>query len=330
MKRTGIYFIGALVASAAVAFAFQSGASMVSGHATALAKADGMSTRLISVSAGGGRMQTSVDFAKPNFLRIDSATSLTVSDGKDLYTFYKGQNVYTKVATTNEAIAKALAGDLFLAVRPFFVPNALSGMTSVKTGAAVNRKGAELTPVSGNIGTGKRATFYIGADGLARQLELSETGDGKSESTIVDLVDLMMVRPAASKFVFTAPAGSKEVDPNEMTAAKWYYSLDEAKADAQRNNRPILIDMYTDWCHWCKVLDAEVFPTAEFKNKAKSFTLCKINPEKDPGGDQGFGVDGFPTTVFLNKNGQEIHRLVGYKPVDGYLAEMDKALAATR
>jgi len=329
MKRTSLYLTGALAACAAMAFALQNGPSMISQHAKAIAGADGLSTRVISVSVGGGRAQTSVDLAKPNLFRIDSPTTLMVSDGANIFTYFKGQNVYTKEAVTNDNVVKALDGDGYLALRPFFAPNSLAGLTSIKTGSEVNRKGTILTPVSGNVG-GKRLTLYVAADGIARQAELSSTGDAKAESTIFDYTDLKIGRPDASKFVFKAPDGSKQVDPSEFTAAKWYYSLDEAKADAQRNNRPILVDMYTDWCHWCKVLDAEVFPTAEFKNKAKSFTLCKINPEKDANKDYGFGVDGFPTTLFLNKNGQEIHRLVGYKPLAGYLGEMDTALSKNK
>ncbi|MBL8060806.1 MAG: thioredoxin family protein [Chthonomonas sp.] len=329
MKRTSFYLVGAMVACAAAAFALQNGSSMISGHAKAVSNAEGLSTRIISVSVGGGRAQTSVDLGKPNLFRIDGPTSLKVSDGTNIFTYYKGQNVYTKEAMKADSLGRALEGDGFMALRPFFVANSLSGLTSIKTGTEVNRKGVILTPVSGNIG-GKKLTLYVGEDGVARQAEVSASGDGKTESTIFDYTELKLGKVDASKFEFKAPAGSKEVDPGEFTASKWYTSLDEAKADAQRNNRPILVDMYTDWCHWCKVLDAEVFPTAEFKNKAKSFTLCKINPEKDPNKDYGFGVDGFPTTLFLNKNGQEIHRLVGFKPLDGYLGEMDTALGKNK
>ncbi len=330
MKRTGIYTIGALVATAAVAFAIQSGATLLQGHSGALAKADGLSTRLVAVSAGGGRLQTTVDMAKPNFLRIDGPTTLTISDGKDLYTLYKGQNAFVKKAVSAEALAAAMSGDQFLALRPFFMANALNGMTSVKTAAAVNRKGMEMTPVSGNLG-GKRATLYISAaDSIARQVELTETGDGKTESLIIDMLDMTLARPAASKFTFKAPAGSREMDEAEMTAVKWYYTMDEAKADAARTNRPIMMDLYTDWCHFCKKLDAEVFSTAEFKAKARSFVLLKINPEKDPGQNQGFEVEGFPTVIFMTKGGQEIHRSVGFRPTDLFLAEMDKALSNNR
>lgn len=328
MKRTGFYFTSALVACAAAAFALQNGPSMIAQHAKVISSADGLSTRVISVSVGGGRSQTSVDLAKPNLFRIDGPTTLKVSDGNNVFTLFKGQNVYTKEAATKEVIAKAMEGDDFLALRPFFAPAALAGVTSAKAGAEVNRKGVVLKQVSGNF-NGKKITLSIGDDGVARQAEVSAAGDGKSESTIFDYTDLKLIRPAANKFEFKAPDGSKQVDPAEFMSSKWYYTLEEAKADAQRNNRPILVDAYTDWCHWCKVLDAEVFPTAEFKNKAKSFTLCKINPEKDSS-LESFNITGFPTTLFLNKNGQEIHRLVGFKPAEGYLAEMDTALSKNR
>ncbi len=303
----------------------QNASTMLSAHSAAISKADGLSARLISVSAGGGRTQTTVDFAKPNLLRVDTPTMLVVSNGTELVTYIKGMNVFYKKPATPASIATTLQQDQFLALRPFFAPTALNGWTSVRAGTAINRRGQELTPVSGNIDSGKRATLYIsGSDSIARQVEIASTGDGRTESLIIDIADFSLSRPAASKFEFQAPAQAREVQEAELMDAKWYNNLSDALADAKRTNRPILLDFYTDWCTFCKELDAEVFSTSEFKAKARNFVLCKINPEKDPNKTQGFEVEGFPTILFLNPEGKEIGKMVGFRPVDLFIAEMDK------
>ena len=39
---------------------------------------------------------------------------------------------------------------------------------------------------------------------------------------------------------------------------KWM-TLQEAKVAMQKEKRPILIDLYTDWCGWCKVMDKKTY-----------------------------------------------------------------------
>lgn len=38
-----------------------------------------------------------------------------------------------------------------------------------------------------------------------------------------------------------------------------WMTLEEAVKRAKENHKPILIDLYTDWCHWCKVMDKDTY-----------------------------------------------------------------------
>ena len=108
--------------------------------------------------------------------------------------------------------------------------------------------------------------------------------------------------------------------------AKWLTSLDEAKAAAKKDGKPILIDFTgSDWCGWCVKLRKEVFDTPEFNAwAAKNVVLCEIDfPRKKSQDDatkaannelmKKYGVKGFPTIVFTTAEGTEIGRS-GYKP----------------
>lgn len=323
--------LGGIALIAASAMALQAAGSLLQGHAAALQKAEGYSARVVSISPGGGRVQSSVELAKPNFLRIDTPTTLTVADGEHVYTLYKSQNVFTKKPANTENLVQAMSATEFASLRPFFAADALAGLRNTRAGQPVNRRGQMLTPVSATLSDGVTGTFYINpADGLARQIELVETQGSSRMSTVFDFLDVNLARPAAGRFKFTAPEDAREVDEAELLAAKWFTNLDEALEVARRTNRPILLDFYTDWCVFCKKLDAEVFSTAEFKAKAASFVLVKINPEKDPGGTQGLEVEGFPTTFFLNARREVIHKVVGFKPVDLYIQDMETALSNNR
>jgi len=56
--------------------------------------------------------------------------------------------------------------------------------------------------------------------------------------------------------------------------------------------------------------------------------FCEINESEHPDTVQQFGVSGFPTLVFLNKDGNVVHKVVGGGPLSVILQEMDKPKAA--
>src|SRR5688500_19886629 len=56
---------------------------------------------------------------------------------------------------------------------------------------------------------------------------------------------------------------------------KWM-TLEEVAAGLKKEKRPILIDLYTDWCGWCKVMDRKTYSN---KN-VSSYVQQKFYPVK--------------------------------------------------
>lgn len=60
-----------------------------------------------------------------------------------------------------------------------------------------------------------------------------------------------------------------------------WYSLEEALELQKRDPKPILIDLYTDWCGYCKRLDAYTFSNKEIVRYISStFHAVKFNAEQ--------------------------------------------------
>jgi thioredoxin-related protein len=114
--------------------------------------------------------------------------------------------------------------------------------------------------------------------------------------------------------------------------AQWL-TFDQALAKGASDGKYIVVDFYTDWCHWCKVLDQKTYPDPAVQAAfAKDFVLAKVNPEKDNGPYQykgksysgadlarEFNVQGFPTSAFLDKDGNVCGQFSGYVPPEAYV-----------
>ena len=107
---------------------------------------------------------------------------------------------------------------------------------------------------------------------------------------------------------------------------------DAGMREAGSSKRYVLVDVYTDWCGWCKRMDRDVYARPDVRDYlARKFVTIKINAEAgEPAKFEGrdftsktlasrFRVTGFPTTVFLRPNGDHLANVPGYIPADRFL-----------
>ncbi len=136
----------------------------------------------------------------------------------------------------------------------------------------------------------------------------------------------------------TVHLGAKLASPSSDNRPNdtWLTDFSAAKQQAVSENKKLLLDFTgSDWCGYCKLLDAEVLNTSAFKDFAKDFILVRIDfprstelppalKQQNDALAQQFQVSGFPTLVALNSSGNEITRQTGYEPGSGpraYLAQ---------
>jgi len=101
----------------------------------------------------------------------------------------------------------------------------------------------------------------------------------------------------------------------------------EAFAAAQRENKPMLLDIGAVWCHWCHVMDRESYDDpsiAQIVNE--NFIAVKVDRDERPDIDSRYqsavqavsGQGGWPLTAFLTPDGKPFYGGTYFPPADGY------------
>lgn len=101
--------------------------------------------------------------------------------------------------------------------------------------------------------------------------------------------------------------------------------FNEGLAEAKKTNKKILIDVYTDWCGWCKKMDAQTYANKTVASYlGKKYVIIKLNAESDKRVTYrnqsfterelaaAFGVNGYPSTLFLKPDGEPITIYPGF------------------
>ncbi|MCF2218294.1 thioredoxin family protein [Chryseobacterium sp. PS-8] len=86
-------------------------------------------------------------------------------------------------------------------------------------------------------------------------------------------------------------------------------------AKAKKENKLVFIDAYTTWCGPCKLMAKNIFPQKTVGDYYNShFINAKIDMEKGEGIEiaKKYNVKAFPTYLFVDGNGELVHRTLGY------------------
>ena len=99
-----------------------------------------------------------------------------------------------------------------------------------------------------------------------------------------------------------------------------YYTVLADALEACGPNQYVVAEFYTDWCIWCKTLDSVVFSDPKaidfFTN---DMILARINAEVDTASRNKYYARAYPTSIVLDKAGNEVDRFVGFDSTDAYL-----------
>ena len=89
-----------------------------------------------------------------------------------------------------------------------------------------------------------------------------------------------------------------------------WYSMTDGFAKAKKEKKVLVVDVYTDWCYWCKVMDKQTYENKNIVTKMRKYAVAvKFNPEVNANHTvNGQVMNSDQLATYLNRGG----RIPGY------------------
>jgi thiol:disulfide interchange protein DsbD len=107
-------------------------------------------------------------------------------------------------------------------------------------------------------------------------------------------------------------------------------TLAELERQIVAAGKPVMLDVYADWCTSCKELERFTFADPAVRAQLAGFKLLKADVTANDADDkavlQRFGLFGPPGILFFDPAGKEIRheKVVGYRPAEAFLATLKR------
>ncbi len=133
----------------------------------------------------------------------------------------------------------------------------------------------------------------------------------------------------AAGMTFVGGCGDEASDGGH--AGGWIEDDFAAAAESSvTSGRPVLLDLYADWCGPCRTLATSYFPDPSMSSTLSSFVLARADVDGSEGSRLAeiYGVSSIPCVLILAPDGTEYGRITGVMPaVADYKAELERILA---
>ena len=92
--------------------------------------------------------------------------------------------------------------------------------------------------------------------------------------------------------------------PAEPTTTEWT-SIDQLPEKLKKEPRPVIVEMYANWCGWCKKMDKTTFADPEIASLGKETSGRDMV--------KALGIQGYPTFILVDNDQERLEIVSGYK-----------------
>ena len=114
------------------------------------------------------------------------------------------------------------------------------------------------------------------------------------------------------------------------TLEGWHDKVSAARQAALDSGKLILVDLYADWCGWCRRLERDVLEHPEFVSYAEKFVKLKVDVEDGGEGSalqSRFRASTLPTTLLLTPKMVLVDMVQGYAPREAFVRRLEEGIA---
>ncbi len=166
----------------------------------------------------------------------------------------------------------------------------------------------------------------------------------KKITLLLGLVSCLFAMSSFVSYFENESKESKKIDKTEEIEIKGvkkdkieWLTFEEAINKSAQDNKPIFIDVYTDWCGWCKKMDKNTFQNSEVvEYVAQNYHAVKVDAESEDATSfdgqkltyrqltQGFfRITGYPSIVLINSK-KEVTVAPGYRNEKNFIKMLKK------
>ena len=106
----------------------------------------------------------------------------------------------------------------------------------------------------------------------------------------------------------------------------WSNNYQGALAEAQKQNKPVLLAFHADWCGYCNKMKKTTYHDPAVINAFKKIIPIMINTDKQGDVAKKYRVGPIPAYVVLGPDGTVIGDFIGFQSPKDFIAEINKAL----
>ena len=148
---------------------------------------------------------------------------------------------------------------------------------------------------------------------------------------IAALIGMILLARPLQDWVFPPQSATAA---RELTSTPHFITIrnqaELQQALQQAAGKPVMLDLYADWCVACKEFTKYTFSDTQVQNAFSEMVLLKADVTANNAADQALlrelNVLGLPTLLFFNPQGHEIpqSRVTGFMPASPFLQHLQQ------
>ena len=158
----------------------------------------------------------------------------------------------------------------------------------------------------------------------------------RSALTLLLLASLAIVGPSCDRDETAREQATPSEKQEKDLPTKWF-AFDDGLAKARTENKPIFLEFYAEWCKFCKKFQKETINNQKVARMlSENFVYVRLNAENSESHlryrgkslsnvelARAFGINSYPSLVFLDSKGKPITMLSGFVPPHQFMPVLD-------